>query len=81
LETAGTVERIERLRVHESGGIEIRFSWWKDGKTFMPHPLDLPEAELLPLIKEAIAKGVFSDKFIADLRDILDEAMRRQHNT
>jgi len=47
----------------------------------MPHPLDLPEAELLPLIKEAIAKGVFSDKFIADLRDILDEAMRRQHNT
>jgi hypothetical protein len=73
LASAGTEERIERLLVRASGQEEIRFSWWKDGTMFMPRPLDLPEAELLPLIQEAIVNGVFSEEFLEGLWRILKE--------
>lgn len=63
-------QTIERIFVKEYQRDEIRFSWWKDGR-LAPRPLDLPESELLPLMKDAIKNGVFSPEFIAGLRDAL----------
>jgi hypothetical protein len=62
--------RIERIFVKHQNQEEIRFSWWKNGK-MMQRPLDLPEGELLPLIEQAIQKRVFSDNFLAALKQIL----------
>jgi hypothetical protein len=63
-------ERIERIFVKESGEEEIRFSWWKDGR-FAPRPLDLPERDLLDLMRQAMANGVFTDDFLDGLRDAI----------
>lgn len=60
-------QRIERILVKEKGREEIRFSWWPDGK-FVIRPLDIPEDELLPLFRQAISKGVFSETFLDGLR-------------
>lgn len=49
--------RIERLFVKASASEEIRFSWWRAGK-MIPRPPDLPESQLLQLMKEAIEKCV-----------------------
>jgi len=49
--------RIERLRIKSTGKIEIRFSWWMDGR-MMPKPLDLPEADLMTLLARGIKAGV-----------------------
>lgn len=62
--------RIERILVKESGQEEIRFSWWKNGK-FVPRPLDLSEADLIELFRDAIANGVFNDDFKSQLRELL----------
>src|SRR3954471_5309995 len=40
---SGDEARIERLFVKSQNQIEIRMSWWKDGK-LQPRPLDLGEA-------------------------------------
>jgi hypothetical protein len=64
--------RIERIYVKNEGQDEIRFSWWPDGQ-MANRPLDLPEDELLPLFKQAISKGVFSDDFLRNLLGILAE--------
>jgi len=64
--------RIERIHVKELDQVEIRFSWWPEGK-FVPRPLDLPENDLLDLIREAISEGVFTQPFIDGLRDMLNE--------
>ena len=61
--------RIERLRIKESDQIEIRFSWWKEGR-LIPRPLDLSERDLLNLMQDAIAKGVFSPEFLTGLRGL-----------
>lgn len=63
-------QRIERLLVTDQGVVGIRFSWWKDGG-MLPRPLDLPEDELLPLLREAIRQGVFSTQFVEDLKEAL----------
>ena len=63
---------LERLYVKEAAQYEIRFSWWK-GKQMMNRPLDLPEDELLPLMREAIKKNVFSDGFLVGLKQLLAE--------
>ena len=63
-------ERLERILVKESGVEEIRFSWWKNGR-FTPRPLDLPEPELLDLMRKAIANGVFTEAFLAGLETIV----------
>lgn len=68
--------RIERIFVKALGQEEIRFSWWPGGK-FTPRPLDLPEAQLLPLIHDAITQGVFTQSFVDGLRDMLNEATRQ----
>ncbi|MGQ8630919.1 hypothetical protein ACUTJJ_05455 [Agrobacterium sp. DKPNP3] len=65
-------QTIERIHVKEHGKDEIRFSWWVDGK-MMVRPLDLPEEELLPLMREAIRKGVFSADFLRNLHQVLYE--------
>ena len=64
--------RIERIHVKEHGWDEIRFSWWPEGR-MANRPLDLPENELLPLMREAIKKGVFSNEFLGNLRALLEE--------
>ncbi len=65
--------RIERLHVKHQGQEEIRFSWWKDGRMAM-RPLDLPEHELLPLLRKAIENGVFTEGFLRELHSLLYEA-------
>ncbi len=66
------VVAIERLYVKGAAQYEIRFSWWK-GKQMMDRPLDLPESELLPLMREAIKENVFSEEFLLSLREIIDD--------
>jgi hypothetical protein len=61
---------IERIHVKQADQVEIRFSWWQ-GARMMPRPLDLPEEELLPLLKAAVDAGVFSDEFLTGLRRVL----------
>lgn len=63
-------QSIERIFVKEHQQEEIRFSWWKNGK-IVPRPLDLPEGELLPLMCDAIQKGVFSPAFLKGLHEAL----------
>jgi hypothetical protein len=53
---------IERILVTQTGQIEVRFSLWQ-GSRMMPRPLDLPEDELLPLLRAACQAGVFSEAF------------------
>jgi hypothetical protein len=69
----GAEGRIERLYVKGLQQEEIRFSWWKDGRMMM-RPLDLPEADLLALMRTAIVDNVFSEQFIADLRMVLKQS-------
>jgi hypothetical protein len=68
--------RIERLAI-TGGEEEVRFSWWRDDQ-LIPRPLDLPERELLPLLREAMRQGVFTPEFLAGLRDALNEFVPEQ---
>lgn len=70
--------RIERLFVKDQNQEEIRFSWWKDGR-MATRPLDLPEAELLPLLKLAIENDVFSETFLRELHAILYDCRKPAH--
>ena len=67
--------RIERIHVKEYDQDEIRFAWWPEGR-MANRPLDLPENELLELIKAAIANRVFSDQFLEGLLKLLAENAR-----
>jgi hypothetical protein len=64
--------RVERIFVKAENQIEIRFSWWPDGK-MANRPLDLPEPMLLDLIKEGIRQRVFSGAFLSALGRLLAE--------
>jgi hypothetical protein len=66
---------IERIFVKQAEQIEIRFSSW-EGSRMLPRPLDLPEEELLPLMRAAIEAGVFSESFLDDLRHVLGEGRK-----
>lgn len=57
---------VEKILVKANNEEEIRFSWWKGG-SMQPRPLDLPEDDLLDLIQEGLAEGVFSDEFLLGL--------------
>src|SRR2546423_341487 len=75
-----TEGRIERLRFKEGldAGLEgIRFSGWKDGR-MIPRPLDATEDQLLELLKDSIEERVFSERFLAELRHLLDIAIGRR---
>jgi hypothetical protein len=63
---------IERIFVKQAEQVEIRFSLW-EGSRMMPRPLDLPEDELLPLMRVAIHAGVFSEAFVESLRTLVGE--------
>jgi len=67
--------RIERIRLRENDQVEIRFSWWKDGRV-QARPLELPEGELLVLLGEAIRKQVFSNDFLTGLQTMLNRHLR-----
>ena len=49
--------RLERLLIKETGVVEIRLSWWKDGK-MMPRPVDIPEADFWRLVAKGVRQGV-----------------------
>ena len=57
----GDEGRIERLLVKEFNQEEIRCSWWKDGRMMM-RPLDLPEKDLLALLRAADLSNAMGDK-------------------
>ena len=67
--------RIARLKTKATGAEEIRFSWWKDGR-FQARPLDLPEDDLLRLLRKAVEEGVFTEGFVANLTQVLRDAAR-----
>ncbi len=58
--------RIERIHRHEDDKVLIRFSWWVDNK-FQPRPLDITEETLLPMLVEAIQRGMFTTDFVNKL--------------
>ncbi len=62
--------RIERLFNKRNQQVEIRFSWWRDGKINI-RPLDLTETDLLALFRAAIDNEVFSANFAIQLRRLL----------
>jgi len=53
----GDEARLERLLIKETNQVEIRLSWWKDGKLMM-RPLDLSEADFMALLAKGIRQGV-----------------------
>jgi len=66
--------RIERLRIKETNKEEIRFSWWPEGK-MAQRPLDLPETELIELLKAGIKNQVFSDEFLTQLHTVTSDSI------
>lgn len=62
--------RVERLQVHGTGDVEIRFSWWKNGN-IATRPLDVTEEHLLDLMRSGILAGVFTDAFMKQLEQML----------
>jgi hypothetical protein len=67
---SGSEGRIERLFIKKTRTEAIRFSWWKDGN-LVPRPLDVTEEELLKLLADALAKGVFTPEFRNELKSLL----------
>lgn len=66
---------IEKIFVKELNTEEIRFVYFKDTlrkeEQLIARPLDLPEDDLINLIKESIKKNVFSKEFIEKLKDLI----------
>ncbi|HBG8471218.1 Uncharacterised protein [Clostridioides difficile] len=67
---------IEKIIVKELNQEEIRFLYFKDTarmeEQLVPRPLDLPEKDLLELIKLSIKHSVFSKNFINQLKEIIN---------
>lgn len=63
--------RLERLYVKAPATIEIRLSWWKNGRMQL-RPLDLPEEELWELLALGIREGVLELRSSQGLRDFVD---------
>ncbi|WP_288481001.1 hypothetical protein [uncultured Clostridium sp.] len=67
---------IEKIIVKELNQEEIRFVYFKDTarmeEQLVPRPLDLPEKDLLELIKLSIKHSVFSKNFINQLKEIIN---------
>lgn len=68
---------IEKIFIKGIKRDEIRFSLYKDtsrsAERYIPRSLDVTEQQLLQLIKESIAGGVFSKAFIKSLAEILNQ--------
>lgn len=68
------ISAVERIFIKKLNREEIRFAWYKikeDSVYFQPRPLDITEDEFLELLKDGINKGVFTNKFIENLKNIL----------
>lgn len=68
---------IEKIFVKALNQEEIRFVYFKDTlrkkQQLIARPLDLPEDDLIELIKESLNKNVFSKEFILNLKEIVKE--------
>lgn len=68
---------IEKILVKELNQEEIRFVYFKNTirmpEQLVARPLDLPEEDLIKLIKISIKKNIFSEKFILDLKEVTNE--------
>jgi hypothetical protein len=68
---------IEKIFIKAIKREEIRFSLYKDTirstERYIPRSLDVTEQQLLQLIKESIAGGVFSKEFVKSLAEILNQ--------
>ena len=66
---------VERIYVKVMEREEIRFGLYRENhnqvERLIPRPVDVTEEELLQLISEGKSKGVFSKKFIEDLKEII----------
>lgn len=67
---------IEKIFVKSLNQEEIRFVYFKDTfrkeQQLIARTLDLPEDDLIKLIKESIKKNVFSKEFVSNIRGILN---------
>ncbi len=63
--------KVERLLIKETNVVEIRWSWWVEGR-MMNRPLDLPEDMLLTLFQAGMKKSVFTTDFLVGLRNRID---------
>lgn len=68
--------RIERLFLREEREEAVRFR--RTGAAAV-RALELPENELLVLLGDAIARGVFSAAFLSELRTVLDAQSRARY--
>ena len=68
---------IEKIFVKELNQEEIRFVYFKDTvrreEQLVARPLDLPEDDLIKLMKVSIKQNVFSKEFVCKLKGILDK--------
>ena len=55
--SGGNEIRLERLWIKDKSAVEIRLSWWKDGK-LIPRPPDLPEEDFIRLLAEGFRTGI-----------------------
>ena len=69
--TEGRIERLRFKEGTEQGKEGIRFSWWKDNR-MVPRPLDATEDHLLALLRDSLRREVFSEGFLAGLRQLLN---------
>ena len=58
--------RIERLFIKEHKQVEIRVSWWPDGR-MANRPLDVTEGDFVALIAQGIVDAVLSSQFLPKL--------------
>jgi len=68
------ISAVERIFVKSLNRREIRFAWYKEKngiRHFQLRPLDLPEEELLVLLKKGLDNGVFSEEFRERLKEVL----------
>jgi hypothetical protein len=67
---------IEKIFIKTMRRDEIRFSLYKDtirsAERYIPRSLDVTEQQLLELIKQALAEGVFSKEFVKGLGELLN---------
>lgn len=68
--------RIERLFLREEREEAVRFR--RTGAAAV-RALELPEDELIVLLGDAIAAGVFSGAFLSELRGIIDAQTQTQY--
>ncbi|MFD0824340.1 hypothetical protein ACT8ZR_01545 [Neobacillus sp. M.A.Huq-85] len=68
------ISAVEKIFIKALKREEIRFAWYKEKngvRYFQPRPLDLTEDELFDLLKDGVNKGVFSEKFRENLKEVL----------